>query len=142
MYVRGAKARLKTFSLHETTLTTSSRKAYARLITACTTSQSSSLHRFNVQHVEITRTVICMILMNTFAHMLIRVNITFLAQVLLTQSNHSLQARFQTLSMATFGESLAAPTPENLKRIEDSLRKGEFPGDRSRSPGNRRQSGK
>jgi len=44
--------------------------------------------------------------------------------------------------MPTFGESLVAPTPESLKRIEDVLKEGKYPGDRSRSPGNRRQSGK
>jgi hypothetical protein len=89
MYVRGAKARLKTFLLHATTLTTFSRKAFVRLITACTTSQLLNLLRFNAQHVEITRTTIYTILTSTFAHMLIRVNNTFLAQVLWMPSNHS-----------------------------------------------------
>jgi len=41
--------------------------------------------------------------------------------------------------MPTFAESLVAPTPENLRRITESLKAGKFPGDRSRSPGNRRQ---
>ena len=42
--------------------------------------------------------------------------------------------------MATFGESLAAPTPEALKKIEEALKRGDFPGGRSRSPGMRRKS--
>jgi hypothetical protein len=42
--------------------------------------------------------------------------------------------------MATFSESLAAPTPEALKRIEEALKRGDFPGGRSRSPGMRRKS--
>ena len=37
--------------------------------------------------------------------------------------------------MPSFSESLAAPSPEVLKKVSEALKRGEFPGARSRSPG-------
>jgi hypothetical protein len=76
-----------------------------------------------------------MILMNISAHMLIRVNITFLAQVLWTPSNPLAQELYQVPSMPTFADTFVEPTPESLARVAASLKEGKIPGDRSRSPG-------